>query len=417
VIQFGFADRRLTAIFIFGLALVVRLVYILSLPPTLSFDEPYYDDLVRRFLTGQGYSFSSDAYHTAVAGQPTSFQEPVYPLFLSIAYTLFGLKNYVAARLCNAVLGALIPVVIVVLGDRVMSRGVGLVAGLLLIVQPSLVYFSGLLMTETLFTLMLSAGLCLLTWTVRRAPGYQDVVVGISIGLAILTRSILAGFIPVLLLWFWWHSGFRSAIRRAIFICIGCALVILPWIVRNSVVHGAFVPLTTKGGYNLYIYSFPVRDYDFNDRWDVIAFPDMSGLSEVERDRLLGRQGVRFIQENPALFLDFAFHKLVDFWSPVPDINNRLLVTANVIAFGWAAVFALPGSVGLFILRQKRLPFVTLLYLLVGYYMLQSMVFTGGMKARLPVEPLIVLLAVFTAGTAMSEWLNWHNAAREMPVS
>ncbi len=395
-VQLGSTNKRLMTLFIFGLALVVRLLYIFSLPQALSFDEPHYHDIVYRLLTGQGYSFSSDAYHTAVAGQPTSFQEPVYPLFLSALYAVFGLKSYLTARLCQAFVGALIPVVIFLMGEKVVGKGIGLVAGLFLVAYPSLVYFSGLLMTETLFTFLLITGLYILTWTIEGAPGHRDVAFGMLMGITVLTRTVLLGFLPILFLWLWLHSSFRQAFQRAVLIGIGCAVLILPWTVRNCIVHRAFVPLTTKGGYNIYIYSFPVRNYDFNDRWDIITFPDMSSLSEVERSRLLAGKGREFIQENPLLFIEFAFHKLIDFWNPVPRTDNRLLVVANVISFGGAALFTLMGLLLLLARPEMRRPFVILFYGLIGFYMLECMVFTGGMKARLPVEPLMVLLAVFS---------------------
>lgn len=398
-VQLSSANKRLIACFILSLALVVRLLYILSLPQTLSFDESHYQDIVHRLLTGQGYSFSSDAYHTAVAGQPTSFQEPVYPLFLSGLYAVLGLENYWAARLCQAFVGAFIPVVIFLMGEKVAGKGIGLVAGLFLVAYPSLVYFSGLLMTETLFTFLLITGLYMLTWTIEGEPGYRDIAFGMLIGITVLTRSVMLGFLLILFLWLWFHSSFRQAFQRAILIGTGCAVLILPWTVRNFVVHRAFVPLTTKGGYNIYIYSFPVRDYDFNDRWDVITFPDMSGLSEVERERLLADKGKEFIQENPLIFIEFAFHKLIDFWNPVPKTDNRLMVVANVISFGGAASFTLIGLLLLLARPEMRKPFVILFYGLVGFYMLECMVFTGGMKARLPVEPLMVLLAVFSVGS------------------
>jgi len=395
ILRFSRQYKHLVSALLFGLAFSVRFLYILSIPRSFSFDEPYYQDIVSRLLTGQGYSFSSDAYHTAVAGQPTSFQEPIYPLFLSVLYTVFGLENHLAARLCQAVVGSLIPVMIFLLGEKVaVGKGIGLLAGLFLVAHPSLVYFSGLLMTETLFTFLLVASLYMLAWATEVMPGYRDVTFGMLIGLTALTRTVLIGFLPIIFLWLWLRSSFREALQRVLLTSVGCVALILPWTIRNILVHRAFIPLTTKGGYNIYIYSYPVRDYAFNDRWDVIAFPEMDGLSEVERARLLASQGRDYIRQNPLLFIGFAFRKLLDFWNPVPKSGSRLLIAANVVSFGGAAVFTLIGLVLLLIIPEMREPFVILLYALVGYYMLECMIFTGGMKARLPTEPIMMLLGV-----------------------
>ena len=116
------------------------------------------------------------------------------------------------------------------------------------------------------------------------------------------------------------------------------------------------------------------------------------------------------------LFIDFAFHKLVDFWNPVPKTDNWFLVMANAVPFGGAALFTLIGLLLLLAWPEMRKPFVFLFYSLIGFYMLQSMIFTGGIKARLPVEPLMVLLAVFSAGSllkcALHHGESWSVGAR-----
>jgi hypothetical protein len=60
-----------------------------------------------------------------------------------------------------------------------------------------------------------------------------------------------------------------------------------------------------------------------------------------------------------------------------------------------------------------RKPFVVLFYGLIGFYMLQCMVFTGGMKARLPMEPLMVLLGVFNVSSLLTRWRHVPSAKRQ----
>lgn len=388
----------LTAVFVFFLALAVRLAYVLSLPPSLTFDEPIYHDLVVRFSTGKGYSFSSDVFHTAVAGRPTSFQEPVYPLFLSLVYGPFGLSNHLPARVCQAFIAALVPVLAVLIGDRLAGRLCGLLAGLWLAFQPSLIYFSGLLMTETLFTTLFLLFAYLLVVNDGCPSTKLAVLLGVVLAAAALTRSVAAGLLPILLVYYWRRSRSASGLAHGLVLAAAFVVMLSPWVARNLLVHGAVIPLTTKAGTNLYFYTYPVRNYDFNNRWEVITFPEMSGLNEVQRSSLLFRTGVEHIRLHPWLFLEFGFHKAVDFWNPVPKSGGGLVRIANVVFFGGAVVLAWAG-LGLWLIR--RTPRLGLLYVLIGFFMAECMVFTGGMKARLPVEPLIVL-----AGLApFSSWL------------
>src|SRR5205807_2259512 len=43
-------------------------------------------------------------------------------------------------------------------------------------------------------------------------------------------------------------------------VILACALVLLPWVVRNYRAYGRLVPVDTTGGYNLWLGSVGVRD-------------------------------------------------------------------------------------------------------------------------------------------------------------
>ena len=84
---------------------------------------------------------------------------PAYPAFLSLFVDRPG--GVVAARIAQAVLGAAAALAVGWLGTRRFGPTIGLVAGLAVAIDPFLVFFSNLLLTETLFT----AALCI-TWCV-----------------------------------------------------------------------------------------------------------------------------------------------------------------------------------------------------------------------------------------------------------
>lgn len=151
------------------------------------------------------------------------------------------------------------------------------------------------------------------------------------------------------------------------------------------------MPISTKGGWNLYFYNYPIPNYDFNHRWDEISIPRLDNLTEVEREKEYARRATGFVLDNPKLIASFAVVKFVDFWNPF--LNGELdgLSVFNIVSYGALTLLAFTG---LFrrALQKNLHPSMILMWLLIGFYMIQAMVFTGGGKSRLPIEPLLVLL-------------------------
>jgi 4-amino-4-deoxy-L-arabinose transferase-like glycosyltransferase len=304
---------------------------------------------------------------------------------------LFGAEDHLTARAIQAAIGGAIPVLVAQLGRRIFGWPVGLLAAAVLCVYLPLIYFGRLLMTETLYTFLLIGALCLTPqpWEMRRMAA---LLCGAVFGLACLTRGILLGFAPVLLLWSWlMGQPKRSGLVTATWIAIGILATITPWTIRNYYIHNAFIPIATKGSWNLYFYNYPIPNYDFNERWSDIQIPAVNDLSEVERRKEYAQQAIGFMGDYPTLIASFAIRKLVDFWNPLLKNERKAFSILNVASYGIMTVLAFAG---LFRRIQQRSlhPFIILLWLLIAYYTLQAMIFTGGGKARLPIEPLLVLL-------------------------
>lgn len=141
----------------------------------------------------------------------------------------------------------------------------------------------------------------------------------------------------------------------------------------------------------------------------------MAGLTEVEREREreLTRRAIDFIKNNPRLIASFALAKLIDFWNPLLKEERAAFSIVNLLSYGVMALLAFIGLIR-HIARRTRHPAVVLMWLLIGYYMLQAMVFTGGGKARLPIEPFLVLLGSETLWGVV-QWLRervHHRAAK-----
>src|SRR5690606_14843788 len=103
-----------------------------------------------------------------------------------------------------------------VLGRRLAGDRVGLVAACVWALWPNLVFHSGVVLTETLFLLLLVALLIVALGdpAAARAPGNARLVaIGVLFGLSLLVRPVSAVVAPAFLI-LWWGAGARAALRR-----------------------------------------------------------------------------------------------------------------------------------------------------------------------------------------------------------
>ena len=99
---------RLGWIVLPAIALVIRLAYVATLPPTnvvtFEADPITYDQIALNILSGKGFSGAS-FYYPPGSDVPTSFWDPLYPYFLAAVYAVFG-HSIPAVRVVQALIGA-----------------------------------------------------------------------------------------------------------------------------------------------------------------------------------------------------------------------------------------------------------------------------------------------------------------------
>ena len=128
-----------------GLLLIVcvliRITYSLTLQDKFYFpDSVRYDRIASELLLGEGFS--------------SSFTAPLYPVFLSWVYALFG-HSLLAVRIMHSIIGTASVFIMYLLGREIFSEKAGLTAALLGSVYPFFIFFTGLVLTETVFIFLL----------------------------------------------------------------------------------------------------------------------------------------------------------------------------------------------------------------------------------------------------------------------
>jgi 4-amino-4-deoxy-L-arabinose transferase-like glycosyltransferase len=284
-------------------------------------------------------------------GVPTSLRPPLYPALVAGVYRLFGIDNFQAVRLFQAILSMVNVVLIYRLGRSLFSHRVGLWAAGLYCFYPSLLIYNNLLLTEVLFTFLL-CGFCALVIRALQNDSLPALVgAAVVMGLATLTRSVLWLFPPVLAVFL--LLTFRGTWRRRLVAVVAFvaafAVTMAPWAVRNTRLQKTFIVVDVMGGRNLMMGNYEhtplYRSWATIDQlpWEQSWFHDVitSCPPEVletqgKIDKAAMGQGVKFIAAHPALTAQRTVVKFFDFWG----LERELVAGGQRGYFG-----AIPGAV------------------------------------------------------------------------
>ena len=411
----------------FVAALALRVVYVLvvhKLSAQPSSDSIAYDQLGWNLARGMGFQLNGEGvlYPTAKA--------PLLPYLVSLIYRATG-HVYFAALLLQCVIGACIPVLVRALGRTMFGFTAARVAGWLAVVHPLLVFFSGYLLTESLFCVMvLAALLASVEWLKTPRPG-RAFGAGLMWGLACLTRPTAMPLPFVVALWVWAPLGLtvlpRDRLRQVAGLVLGVVLTIAPWTIRNAIVLHDFVPITTGGGRTLLDANNARVWDDPRLRGNAISTADVEpwasrfrNRSEIEVDRIASREAIAFGLSRWRDWPAVGWAKLARFWrmSALTEstgrwyhpgsLPDRLLAALDPL-WWWSLVvmpFALWGVVRT--LRRTRRHFQLLPLWVIATFTAGSLVFWGALRLRLPAEPLVVLYA----GVGFVDALRWLRVRR-----
>jgi 4-amino-4-deoxy-L-arabinose transferase-like glycosyltransferase len=336
----------------------------------------------------------------------------LYPVLLAPVYAIAGGAPF-AGLIVQAIFGALLAVAVWVLGRRLWDEMTGRLAALAVAVYPLLIFFSGMLLSETLYALCLViAAYPLMCWW-RSGGAGQALLSGVALGVATLARptapawAILLVLLAVLLRLRPWPRLARETLALA----LGGALIVLPWTVRNTVSLGEFVPLTTGGGCALYDGNNPYVIEKAELHGGALSLrsvepyaSEFRGLSEVEIDRLSLARAVDFWQQNPEKLPQMAVWKQARLWRATAQAGRtgwwmapeavpaRIATLADplLLSYGLALPFFLLGA--FLALRRPREGGFVLLVAIVAQALLATL-YWGSLRFRVPVEPFILLLA------------------------
>jgi len=301
---------------IFLIALVVRVHFFVALGRQWGVysmprkDAQEWDCLAMNILLGRGYVdyLLFFKYHT--------LQVPFLSIFLSFLYSYVG-HSWVAAKGLQLLLSSLTCVFVFKTMEMALGhRKAAILSGILCALYLPYIRYAHDLMTETLFIFFFVVSVYFVLASVSGRSTKKAILGGVFGGLATLTRAAMSSLWVLFAIWY--LIVFRKELKAAI--RIGCvalacfALVVSPWLVRSYVIHGAPI-MASIGNLQLWTGSNPVYDGAFYGRAPRRrALWKKPGASEGDRSKMLTREAIHFILENPYRYLEFCSRRYSDFW-------------------------------------------------------------------------------------------------------
>lgn len=252
--QFRFRTKLIFALLIFFLSFSIKSLVAVDISPVMHTDAHpalmsmrELDRDTELIIEGRGIlpPDNWDASDTSLPIYP-----PGYPIFLSAVYSLFGRSSFNVQIVQNAI-NSMSAVLIFLIAGNLVTWRVGVASGLLAAASHHLSYYSNFTLPDSLCALPILVAVYLLVKAKRRRPGsfWYYAFAGAMLGLSLWLRSnalLLGPFLFVLLLFV--SGRWRQTLRRAWIVALAPFIVIAPITIRNYLVYGEFIPLTSNLG-------------------------------------------------------------------------------------------------------------------------------------------------------------------------
>jgi hypothetical protein len=229
------------------LGIVMRIVFAIVWQDGMPLygDPSFFQQTAAQLAHGNGYVLPYFGGGKPVA---TALHPPVFSVVLA-ALDVLRIQSADAHRIALAFIASGGIVAMGFLGRRLMSPAAGLLAAGIAAFGPLWIQPSGKVLSESVYLVVIPLLLLAALRCIDRPSRLRFAVVGLTIGIAALTRSealslILLLGVPLVL---FATRPWRERVRFGLIMVAGFALIVGPWLIRNDVEMGGFTVSTDNG--------------------------------------------------------------------------------------------------------------------------------------------------------------------------
>ncbi len=386
-------------------------------------DELFYHLQARFVADGLGFvnPFAQFFEHRSI---PTAIHPPLYTVFLSFPAKL-GLDTILEQRIFTALLGAGTVFLIGILGRRLVSPRVGLIAAGIAAVSPALWVNDAVIGLETLYAFLVVLAL-LATYRFWDRPTLPNaLLLGLWLALATITRSeglILAVLIAIPTVVLVRGVDTRRKLQFLGAIAAVGLVVVGPWVIRNLTTFERTTTLGTGfGGVLAYgncdaTYGGPMLGF-WDDSCSLKGYPKFQEESVV--DGHARQKGWDYVSNHLRRLPVVVAARVGRVWGlfrPVQDVEFNEVFERRGHDASWAVMIGyfalLPFSIGgLVVMRRRRIPIFPMLAVAASITITVALSFsiTRYRAAFDAVMPVLAAIAI----DALLRWRAQHRHADE----
>ncbi|MFC1867054.1 glycosyltransferase family 39 protein [Thermodesulfobacteriota bacterium] len=392
---------------ILSLALVLRLLALLSLKESIYFDFLLWDERLYHSWAekiANGTFQSSSVYEMA----------PLPAYFMAFIYRLFS-PDIIYIRIVNIILGVLTCYLIYLIGKELANRSIGLLACLLACLYKPFIFYS-IVPLKTSLSVFLFASTCyLLIALLGKTSMIKVLLLGIAIGLVNNVRPNCLVLVPIILVFLIWNAyrerySFKIFTATIVLYVAGLVIVQSPFMIRNYMVAGETSTTPSQSGFNLFMcnnlqYGYPVP-------FASTAPAEMGIQFTIEASRRVGKkfspreasqywtnEVVRMAMERPGAFTMKQAKKLFSFfnWFERGDHYHIGFISDYVKLFKfpflglWLILpFGMTGMI-LNMFRSRKSFALSVIFII---YALTLVAFFTNIRVRLPLLVILIPFAI-----------------------
>lgn len=341
-------------------ALLLNIVFTYAYPPSIPAERSLF--VARNVAHGRGYVDCSRVYFPfcGPGNEVTASKEPL-PVLIFAAVSALTHDSLWAVAFVEIVISLAILLTIFILARHLTDTRTALLAVLFWALYLPAIRSIHQVAGELLATLCVTLGIYFFLRAKKTDRPRDWLAAGACIGLGVLSRSVVLfigatlalTLIPWNLLMKRGAHQFRLARLKplALFVAI-CALVILPWQVRNYVVLGRPVIGSTLTGYNLYRHNYILQTNNYlryvgsaDGRKAVNELlarrADLQGTeNEVQMNDVYQEEAKRIILAEPARYLLLSLYRFFPLWfdwgvqeayGKSPKLQGRLILAQQAL--------------------------------------------------------------------------------------
>ena len=380
--------------------------------------------VARSIAQGEGFS-NPYGGHTG----PTAWEPPLYPYLMAGVFKIFGVYTYASAWVLltiNCLLAALTCIPIYRIGVKTFGEPVATWSARMWALLPYVWYWSIHWIWDTTFTPLILSLIFLLALSLVE-PGVAEtrpwrdwILFGALWGIGALANPSMLSFLPFCGLWVWWRRSRRQmpSLAGVVLSSVIFFLMLSPWLIRNYEVFGHFVFLRDDFGLQFRLGNWKGADgmlmAYLQPNLNNLEFEKFQRMGELAYAADCKRLAFEWVRENPGQFVIISLKRFFYYWNGVPkatdsrapvDFRTSLFLAWSVLAI-WGLFRAL---------RQKRLAAWLFAGLVLTYPTTYYFVFPHA-RYRHPIEPELLILAVFLVMEARKAGVEKKRAAQLQPV-